>query len=75
MFGLSKLWGYLAVVVGAAAAIGIFGAKKKAEGKSQERAKQTENIHEKVEKAEKVRRDVRADPGKRDRVSKFDRPK
>lgn len=71
--GLSKLWGYLAVA--GAAIVGFlalwFTAESKGRGK--ERAKQTKVIHEKVEKADKVRRDVRSDPVKRKRVRKFDR--
>lgn len=70
---LSKLWGYLAVAIGAIVAALAFGAKKKSEGRKEERAKQTEKIHEKVEKANKVRR-AAPDP-ERKRVSRFDRPK
>lgn len=70
---LRGFWGYIAVAVAAVAGVLAFGAKKKSEGRKQERAKQTEKINEKVRKADEVRRAVRTDPGKRDGVRKFDR--
>ncbi len=71
--GLSRLGGLLAAAGLALAALGLFGAKMKRAGRKQEQAKQTEKIHAKAKTAKKVRRDVRADPGKRDSVRKFDR--
>ena len=67
------IWGYVALAVAAIAGVAGFWFKAKSAGKAQERAKQTEKIHEKVTKADEVRRDVRTDPDKRKRVRRFDR--
>jgi len=66
-----KIWGYVLAAAGILAAVAAFWFKAKSEGRQEERAEQTERIHEKVEKADKVRRDQRT--GSRKRVSKFDR--
>ena len=71
--GLSKLWGYVAVAGAAIAGVAAMWLTAKSKGKTEERAEATEKVHEKAETAAKVRRDVRSDPGKRKRVSKFDR--
>ena len=68
----SKVWGYIAAAGVLLAGVAAFWFKAKSEGADQEKAKQTEKIHEKVKDADKARRDQRGS-GKRDRVSKFDR--
>jgi len=67
---------FLGYIIGAgvliAGALGLW-FKAKSEGRQQEKAKQTEKIHEKVTKADKAVRDHRIKPDKR--VRKFDRPR
>lgn len=67
----SKVWGYVVAAGVLLAGVAAFWFKAKSEGKSEERAKQTEKIHEKVAKAEKVRRDQHTTPDKR--LRRFDR--
>lgn len=74
MFGMGKVWGYLAMLAAGAGAVVMLLLTGKKAGATGEKAKQQKKVIENVEKSEKVRRDRRADPGKRDRVSKFDRP-
>ena len=68
---LSGLWKYIVPVVIALGTLGMYGRSKKAQGRSEERAETTEKIHEKVAKADKVRRDQRTAPDKR--LRRFDR--
>ena len=70
---IGKLWGYLAVAAAAVAGILALMFTERKKGAATERAKQQEKVIENVTKAEKVRTARRADPGKRDRVRRFDR--
>ena len=67
----AKLLAALAVIGTALGALRMYGRSKKAQGRSEERERTTEKIHEKVAKADKVRRDQRTAPDKR--LRRFDR--
>lgn len=71
--GLSKLAGLLAAAGVFAAGIGLAMLKAFSAGRRKEQVKTMEKIHEKAGDADKVRRDIRTDPSKRERLRKFDR--
>ena len=69
----AKLLAGFVAVAAILGGLGMYGRSKKAQGTAEEKAKQTEKIHEKVTKADKAVRDHRIKPDKR--VRKFDRPR
>jgi len=70
-----KLLGALTVIATALGALGMYGRAKKREGALEEKSDAIEKVQEHVETASRVRREHRANPRDRSRVSKFDRPK